>query len=92
MAVTRQPNAVKMTAAADQTTEKLRVYQLIWSGMTAATDVLTIQDVAGNELLSVVATTVSPFQIFEPFGELKTCVGGVKIATMTSGQVELILR
>jgi hypothetical protein len=90
MAVTRQPNAVKMTAAADQTTEKLRVGQLIWTGMTIATDALVIQDTLGTELLSVVATAVAPFQISWPFGN-DNLKNGLKVATMSAGQIELIL-
>ena len=89
MAVTRQPNAIKHTAAADVSTENVLVCALVWTGAAAATDDLVVQNAATTELLAIKAGVELAKVIPWPFGH--TFVKGLKTATMTAGSVEYIL-
>jgi len=90
MAVTRRPNAIQHTAAADLSTGTLRIWALVWSGATAATDDLACKNTAGTVLLAIKAGSTLERTVYWPFGP-NTHVDGLETDVLTAGTVEYIL-
>ena len=90
MAVTKRPNAISMTSAADNVSDTVLVKRLVWNGSTAAADDLTMKNSAGTVLLSLKAgTNVGHLQVEYPFGD--TMVVGLETDVIDAGTVEYIL-
>lgn len=89
MAVTRRPNAIQHTAAADASTGRFLVTQLLWNGSGTAGDDLSIKDSSGTVLLNVKSDGSQFMPISYPFGNLM--VDGIETDVIDAGTVEYIL-
>ena len=90
MAVTRRPNVIEMTAAADATTESVMIMQLLWNASVTVGDDLEIKNTNGDVLLKV-KSDGSGFQpIAWPFGRV-ILSGGFETDVLDAGTVEYIL-
>lgn len=89
MAVTRRPNVIEHTAAADTSTGRLMIMQLIWNGSTTQGDDLACKNSAGT-VLNTFKSDGSGFQpIAWPFGRI--FVDGLETDVLDAGTVEYVL-
>lgn len=87
MAVTNAIGIIKMTAAADAVTGKMKIDFIRWVGATTAGHSLVLKDTAGNTIFESVADGAN----FIDVHRVPIVVDGVDLDTMGSGTLYLYL-
>jgi len=94
MAVTRMPNSIEHTAAADVSEGPLRVWCLLWTGATATGEIVC-KNSKGTVIFrasveSPVAQGASHLVVYWPFGPSET-LQGLETDALPTGKVLYIL-